>query len=259
MANTGVATRGRRRASAAIMAELREMLSGDILREIIELEDHGEVVLTVVGAADGGDPNLPHNDGRDVWTDALEPLENDRPHRSRLYVPAGILFSAPNKGATAHILRPKSRHGTNSPGFGLLIPDGGDGSKSFLPSWWGNSDDGLYTQGRNLRVHAKDKDVIIQAGDATITVRGGNGKVEITAKSGADVVINGGSLKAARVSDPLAVGTLTGQAGPFPVVFAYVPMTSAAGVDVPGVPQAGPTVNLGGIISNGGGAPNVKE
>jgi len=164
MKNGGVATKGRRRASAAVMAGLREMLSGDTLREVIELQDHGEVVLTVVGNADGGDVNQPHDDKRDAWTNATEPLEYDRPHRARLYVPGGMLFNAPAAGDTAHMLRPKSRFGTNSPGFGLLIPDGGNGSGSFLPDWWGDNDAGLYVQGKKLHLESKDKDVEVKAG-----------------------------------------------------------------------------------------------
>jgi hypothetical protein len=72
------------------------------------------------------------------------------------------------------------------------------------------------------------------------------------------IQFNGGSLKAARVTDPLAVGTLTGQAGPYPVVFTYVPTINAGGVDTPGVPSSGPSVNLAGIVSNSGGAVGVK-
>jgi hypothetical protein len=73
------------------------------------------------------------------------------------------------------------------------------------------------------------------------------------------IKLNGGNLKNARVTDPLAVGTLTGQAGPYPVVFTYVPTQNVGGVDTPGAPSSGPSVNLAGIVSNGGGATGVKS
>jgi hypothetical protein len=183
---------GRRRASAMVMAELREMFSGDALREILEIEDHGEVVLTVVGDPKGGDANVKHDDGRDAWTHATEPLEYDRPHQARLYHPAGILFRSPKKGETAHMLRAKTKSGRNAPGFGLLIPDGGDGSASFLPDWWGDNDSGLFApSGETLHVEAKDKDIIIKAGGATIQVFGATGKIEATDKGGAKMTLDG--------------------------------------------------------------------
>lgn len=194
-------SRGRRRASAAVMAELREMFSGDVLREVLELEDMGEVMLTVIGNSEGGNANEPHSDGRDVWTHATEPLELDRPHHARLYHPAGIVFRAPKNGETAHLLRPKSKAGCNSPGFGLLLPDGGDGSASFLPSWYGDGDSGMYTQGEHLHLESKDKDIYIDAGGAEIHISGGGGQIDITAKAGALVTVNGNAQSAVRGED----------------------------------------------------------
>lgn len=89
---------------------------------------------------------------------------------------------------------------------------------------------------------------------AVIRVRA-NGKIEITSQSGQDVVLNAGSLKVARVTDPVRVGTLVGVAGPYPVSFTFTPLDANG---VPGTPSTGPTVTLSGVISNAGGAATVK-
>lgn len=94
--------------------------------------------------------------------------------------------------------------------------------------------------------------------DGNIAITAG-ANVTITAAANKNVVLNSGELKNARVTDPLAVGTLTGQAGPYPVVFTYIRTENVDGVDTPGTPVAGQSVSLTGIISNSGGAPHVKS
>jgi hypothetical protein len=69
------------------------------------------------------------------------------------------------------------------------------------------------------------------------------------------VVINGGTLKVARVTDPVRIGTLTAVAGPYPVTFTTT-LQDADGV--PGAPVVGPTATLSGVISNAGGAARTK-
>ena len=82
-----------------------------------------------------------------------------------------------------------------------------------------------------------------------------NGDIEITAGSTHEVIINGGTLKVARVTDPVRIGTLTAVAGPYPVTFTTT-LQDANGV--PGVPVVGPTATLSGVISNAGGAARTK-
>ena len=99
---------------------------------------------------------------------------------------------------------------------------------------------------------------------AVIRVRG-DGSIEITATDGrnvsisvsgaGDVVLDGGTLKSARVTDPVRIGTITGTAGPYPVTFTTT-LVSADGV--PGSPVVGPTATLSGVVSNAGGAEHVK-
>lgn len=78
--------------------------------------------------------------------------------------------------------------------------------------------------------------------------------IEIHLDAG-DIILNGGTLKNAREHDALNVGPLTGMSPAGPVNFAYVP----GGYPVPGTPQTGPSVTLGGIIAHGTGAPHVKS
>lgn len=99
---------------------------------------------------------------------------------------------------------------------------------------------------------------------ATIRIRA-DGTIEITATDGrnvsisvsgaGDVVLDGGSLKSARVTDPVRIGTVTGTAGPYPVTFTTT-LVDADGV--PGTPVVGATATLSGVVSNAGGAAHVK-
>lgn len=78
-----------------------------------------------------------------------------------------------------------------------------------------------------------------------------SGSVTIDAKSGTDVVVNGGSLKVARDTDPVRVGTIAGTAGPWPVLFTFVPVDADG---TPLTPVTGATPLLSAVISNAGGA-----
>lgn len=71
-----------------------------------------------------------------------------------------------------------------------------------------------------------------------------DGKITIDAAAAKDVVVNGGSLKVARDTDPVNAGTLTGQAGPYPVVFTHVDAKTAA-------VTTGQSVTLTGKITDG--------
>lgn len=102
--------------------------------------------------------------------------------------------------------------------------------------------------------------------DVLLMVESGK-NIRIVVQGGGKIVLEGevqlgsedAALKNARVSDPLAVGTVTAQAGPFPVVFTYIPTMNVQGTDTPGIPSAGPSISLAGIISNSGGADSVNS
>lgn len=83
-----------------------------------------------------------------------------------------------------------------------------------------------------------------------------NGSVDLESKSDQDVRLNGGSLKAARVTDPVRIGTLAGVTSGGPVTFTFQPL-DANGAPA-GSPDVNATVTLVGVISNAGGAARVK-
>lgn len=106
----------------------------------------------------------------------------------------------------------------------------------------------------------------VGSGNATAVIRlRADGSIEVTAKSarnislavsgGGNVVLAGGTLKVARVTDPVNIGAITAIAGPYPVTFSTT-LQDANGT--PGAPVVGPTATLAGVISNAGGATYVK-
>lgn len=80
--------------------------------------------------------------------------------------------------------------------------------------------------------------------------------VNVAAGGAGDVVLNGGTLKTARVTDPILVGTVAGLAGPFPVMFTFQPF-DANGAPF-GPPVVSPAVPLVGVVANVGGALRTK-
>ena len=108
----------------------------------------------------------------------------------------------------------------------------------------------------------------VGSGNSTANVRVRNsGAVEVNAKSNANVALNvdgtggvvrdGGSLKVARVTDSVRVGTLAGTApsGGGPVVFTFVPLDASG---APGTPVVNATVTIAAVIASAGGAAHVK-
>ena len=94
--------------------------------------------------------------------------------------------------------------------------------------------------------------VTLTAKGATVVITS-DGDVQVTAAGGRDITLNGGTKRIAREEDSLNVGTLVATAGPYPVLFTYVP--GAAG-SAPPPPPGG--VALGGVITTGTGAAHAK-
>mgnify|MGYP000039974574 FL=1 len=94
--------------------------------------------------------------------------------------------------------------------------------------------------------------VTLTAKGATVVITT-DGDVQVTAAGGRDITLNGGSKRLAREEDSLNVGTLVATAGPYPVLFTYVPGTAGA---APPAPPGG--VALGGVILTGTGAAHAK-
>lgn len=74
------------------------------------------------------------------------------------------------------------------------------------------------------------------------------GGIDVDAASGQDVTVNGGSLKVARRTDPVRVGTLAGTNGGGAVTFTFTPLDADG---VPGTPVVGATVTIAGVIQDG--------
>ena len=94
----------------------------------------------------------------------------------------------------------------------------------------------------------------LTAKGATVTITSA-GAVSVTAASGQDITLNAGTLKAARVTDPVRIGTIVATAGPYPVTF----VTTLVDADgTPGSPTTSTTATLAGVVSSAGGASRVK-
>lgn len=97
---------------------------------------------------------------------------------------------------------------------------------------------------------------VYSANNAACRVRLRNdGSIDIEAGPGADIRLNGGSLKLARVSDPVLVGNLT-VGGVGGVVLTFTPVDASGAPGLPIGPSA--TVQLSAVIPNATGAPHAK-
>lgn len=94
--------------------------------------------------------------------------------------------------------------------------------------------------------------VTLTAKGATVVITS-SGDVQVTAASGRDITLNGGTKRIAREEDSLNVGTLVATAGPYPVLFTYVPGTAG-----PAAPAPPGGVALGGVLLTGTGAAHAK-
>ena len=103
-----------------------------------------------------------------------------------------------------------------------------------------------------LRCHTARSLTLVHPSGATITI-GTSGQIDVTAAAGQDLRLNAGTKQVAREEDALNVGTLVATAGPYPVLFTYVPGT--AGAAAPAPPGG---VALAGVVLTGTGAPTVK-
>jgi hypothetical protein len=221
-----------RGSSQAALGAFREAFTGATIRTLAGIKDAGSAFLARVKSPDGS-PHYDTTGDQDVWVDVVDEMTG-MPYKARLHIPANILFALPEQDTTCLVVQPRD---ANGPGCAYaIVGDGGD-SQSF-PSWIA-SKVGLFTK-KLLRLESNADHVELQAG------------------SGKDIALNvagGRGLKAARVTDPVNIGTLTATAGPYPVSFVFVPATA----DGPSSgSSSGPSITLTAVVSNRGGAEHVK-
>jgi hypothetical protein len=166
-----------RKPSAAARAGLREIFTGAAIRAIAGLVDLGENLLAKVGNADGDD-HLDTEGGADVWIHYMDTL-GGLPGIARLYIPGNILFAMPRADESAMVVRPG---GASGPGIAYLL-HGDGGVADRIPDWI-RTKVGLFVKDKILRIESKDEAVEVNAGG--------------------DVVLQNGSLKVARDTDPIA-------------------------------------------------------
>lgn len=77
-----------------------------------------------------------------------------------------------------------------------------------------------------------------------------SGRIEVTAKAGQDVVVNGGTLRVARVTDAVNVCTIAAQAGPYPAAITVTPINADGTPGAPIVGAPGAQVTISGKISS---------
>ncbi len=195
----------RRDPSAHALGGLREVLTGAVLRTIAGVRDAGEAFLARVRNADGGphvnttDPHASGND-RDAWIYVVDELDGQQTV-ARQFIPGNILFSRPVVGDTCMVLRPRDLDG---PGVSYLLwGDGGDAQR-WAP--WYATADGIYTP-RQLRVHSRGGDVVIEPGAEHKVLLGDDGATKGVAREG----------------DEADAGTLSAAVGASPVSFTWTP------------------------------------
>ena len=206
------------------MEHLRGLLH-DAVRAASGVRDVGEALL----AKFLDDDTRVESDGKDIIA-RLTSLATEYAAVGRLFIPSSILWRKPRAGETAMVVRPQ--HGS-APGLSYVLY-GTAGADDAVPPWWGDDDCGIYAS-ETVHVHSATGDVVLDS----------------AVDAGKKIILNGGSLKVARVTDPVRIGTLTGQAGPYTVIFTFTAHDADGNPPTPPGPGG---VTLSGVVSNAGGA-----
>lgn len=175
-----------KRPSAGVMSELMESIGRIVAQAMIDV---GEVIMVKIGAS--GDTVDIDDDKADAWAHGESILHGHRYH-GRIYNPGGIVFRKPQEGETAHVIRAREHSG---PGDCLFIPDGGDGSKDHLPSWYGDDDAGVSCDKETAHLESRQADVKIEANAS-------GKKVQLNA--GTTVEVNGADYSLLKTEDLLS-------------------------------------------------------
>lgn len=202
-----------RDASRAATAALREFFTAAVIRSIAGIRDAGEVILAKVTNLDGGD-HLDTDGDADVcvhYQDSLSGLQGI----ARLYVPGNVLFAMPIDGDSAMVIRPRDQHG---PGINYLL-HGDLGDSSRVPSWI-RTKVGLWFKDRIVRIESAQNDVEVQAG-GNIVLQGGtlnaarhSDQVQVTIPAGTVVIAVAGGVGTMNTTPITLTGSITGTGNP---------------------------------------------
>lgn len=210
--------------------DLRQVLTGSTLRKIMGIPSvMADIILAQIKAPSGGTLTAVANDRSDVYVGFQDIISNIF-GTGRLFAPANVLWRLPKSGESAMVLKPTEGDGTGIPY--VLYGDGGKASQ--VPAFLGSNDCGIAAD-ENVHIESGNK-VTIKGGSGALTVSGADGakvctisvdgnsgiirieggigaEVQIDATGGGNVVVNGGTLNVARITDQVA-----GTAGPYPIV-----------------------------------------
>lgn len=208
-----------RRGRDGSSSDLREMLNGEEIRKLTEIEHEGTVQTGTVEHPDGDTPVEVDADKREVrvW---VKDAVTGYPVLATLFAPCNALWRKPPEGDTVSSLTGAN---TGGPGAATVL-HGDGGNDDDVPT---ALEDGAFTNPTVLSpptgdvvVESRDGKVVIRRNGAQIVINS-DGSIAITPKAGKDVVVNGGSKKVSRVGDKTAghvhVASFALMAGAVPV------------------------------------------
>lgn len=206
--------------------DLRQIFTGPVLRSIVGLPTKmADVVLGKIKHPDGASVTAVAKDRSDVYV-AFQDIVSSLFGIGRLYSPGNALWRLPQSGDSCMVLKPSEADGTGVP----YVMFGDGGSKQAVPAWLDDQNSGTFVlenwnidAGGTVRIRSQANQDGSQAAvgatvylkpDGTLAVSAGQGvNVTIDTSAGGSVVLNGGVLKVARITDQVQ-----GNAGPYPIV-----------------------------------------
>lgn len=204
--------------------DLRQIFTGATLKKIIGLPSVMSEVLMAKVKSIAGVTSTVANDKSDVYVPYIDTISGI-PGIGRLFAAANALWRLPQDGDSVMVLKPSEADGPGVP----YVLHGDGGSKQAVPAWLDSQNSGTFVienwntdAGGTIRIRSQANQDGSQAAvgctiymkpDGTLAIEAGQGSnVTVDSSSGGSVVLNGGVLKVARVTDQVQ-----GTAGPYPI------------------------------------------
>lgn len=220
-----------RRQKDTSSTDLREVLNGEVLRQIIDLEDEGRLHVARVKHQKGDDPVEVDADRREIRVETLD-VVNDHPSVSTLLAAASALWRKPPVGATVLVLR-----GANTGGPGAAFVFHGDGGNDGdVPESLDDTNTVLSPPTGYLLLESRDGDAVLQAKNTSKKTRLGAADADQSAVRG-DAYLDAedpmlSQVKASLIALATAVtaaGAALTTAGAQPTYILAAPFVAAAG------------------------------